>query len=96
MESHQKLHYLFHTLLRRLFKIIGHDIFRDGEFKPYSVTFAIYVLLVAFIVGAIKTLAFYDMIVVLNVIAYIGLFLEVRQSSIFALHFNLPDAFSIS
>lgn len=77
MEPHQKMHYLFHTLLRKLFKIIGHDIFLDGEFKPYSITYIIYGLFVVFFAGAFKTLAFYDMVVVLNMIAYIGLVFEV-------------------
>lgn len=73
MEPHHKIHYLFHTLLRKLFICIGHDIFRDGEFKPYSGTYFIYVLFIIFFLGAFKTLAFYDMTVVLNMIAYLGL-----------------------
>lgn len=83
MEPHQKMHYLFHTLLRKLFKIIGHDIYRDGEFKPYFLTYCIHFLFVAFFVGAIKTLAFYDMAVVLNMLAYIGLVFEVIFGLVF-------------
>lgn len=95
MEPHQKIRYLFHTLLRKLFIFIGHDIFRDGEFKPYSATYFIYVLFIIFFLGAFKTLAFYNMTVVLNMIAFLGL--ACGKSTIFlvTLFQNVAHLFTI-
>lgn len=79
MEAYQKMHHLFHNLLRRLFIFIGHDIFRDGEFKPYTLTFIIYGIFCTFLVGIYKTFAYYDIEVKLNMAAFIGLTLEVND-----------------
>lgn len=71
------MHHLFHNLLRKLFIAIGHDIFRDGEFKPYFHTYKMYALLALFLAGSIKTLAFYNLKTVLNMIAFLGVACEV-------------------
>lgn len=78
MEPHQKMHHLFHNLLRKLFFVIGHDIFLPGVFKPYFHTYCMYALLAVFFAGAIKTLALYDLNVVLNMIVFLGIAREVK------------------
>lgn len=87
MEPHQKMHHIFHNLLRKMFQAIGHDIYR-GEFKPYTLTFIMYGLFSAFIIGAIYTLTQYDMTTALNVVGFIGLAFEVFFGKI-ALNSNL-------
>lgn len=71
------MHHLFHNLLRALFIIIGHDIFREGEFKPYALTYVMYGLLAWFFASIFKTVAYYDMTVVLQMIAFVGIAAEV-------------------
>lgn len=80
MEPHVKMHHLFHNLLRKLFIVIGHDIYRGSVFKPYGLTFVMYGLLLYFFTGVIKTAAFYDAEVILNMIPLVGLVLEVTYS----------------
>lgn len=77
MEPHERMQYIFHNLLRKLFKAIGHDIFR-GKFKPYLLTFFMHGLFALFSVAAVYTIVNYDMLVVLNCIGLIGLAHEVR------------------
>lgn len=77
MEPHEKMHHLFHNLLRKLFIFMGHDIFRDGEFKPYALTYFMYVLLAWFFASVFKTIAYYDRTVVLQMIAFLGVAAEV-------------------
>lgn len=77
MEPHEKMHYLFHNLLRKLFILIAHDIFRDGEFKPYPLTYFMYGLLGWFLASTFKTVAYYDRTVVLQMIAFLGVAAEV-------------------
>lgn len=78
MEPHQKLHHLFHNLLRRAFIFIGHDIFREGEFKPFALTYLMYGLLGWFFASVFKTVANYDRTVVLQMIAFLGTAAEVN------------------
>lgn len=66
MVLHQKIHHIFHNLLRKMFQAIGHDIYR-GEFKPYTLTFIMYGLFSIFVIGAIYTLTQYDMTTALNI-----------------------------
>lgn len=82
MEPHQKMYHLFHVLLRKLFIYVGHDIFRPGKFMPYGLTYFMYFLLVIFFSGAIKTMAFYNMNIVLNMIAFVGIAFEVTFQSV--------------
>lgn len=76
------MHHLFHTLLRKLFILVGHDIFRDREFKRYLLTYMMNALLVLFFIGAVKTIAFYDVNTVLTTIGFVGIGLEVISNII--------------
>lgn len=78
MEPHEKLHHLFHNLLRKLFAIIGHDIFREGEFAPYTFTYIIWAVFATFGLGIYQTLLYYDRDQVLGVLAFVGIALEVN------------------
>lgn len=89
MEHYQKLHYLFHNLLRGVFKLCGHDIFRDGNFRPYSVTYCMYAVILTFFFGIFKTCMYYDISVVLEMLVLFGLVLEVRFSYFIIGHFLL-------
>lgn len=80
MEPHQKVHHLFFNLLRILFKAIGFDIFRSGEFKPYLFTYVIYCLYASFFVGVTNTLLQYDLTTALNIIGLIGIAFEVNDA----------------
>lgn len=88
MEPHQKLHHLFHNLLRKLFAIIGHDIFREGEFSPYMWTYVIWATFGTFGLGVYKTLLYYDMDQILNMLAFIGIALEVIDAKKSIFNFN--------
>lgn len=77
MEPHAKMHHLFHDLLRALCKFIGFDIFREETFKPYAQTYIMYLLLAWFYSSIFKTFAYYDLTVILQMIAFIGVALEV-------------------
>lgn len=77
MEPHERMHHLFHNLLRKLCIFIAHDIFREGEFKPYARTYFMYGLLGWFFASVFKTIAYYDMTVVLQMIPFLGVAIEV-------------------
>lgn len=87
MEPHERMHHIFHNLLRKLFIAIGHDIFR-GEFKPYSLTFFIYGMFALFSVACVYTIFNYDILVVLSCTGIIGLGLEVRALNSLCLLFE--------
>lgn len=97
MEPHQKMHHLFRNLLRRLFILIGHDIFREGVFKPYALTFVMYAWFTLFFIGAFYTMALYDLTIILNMIAFLGLACEViiLSMSLLNIFFSKCSSYSI-
>lgn len=60
-----------------MFVFIGHDIFREGEFKPYALTWVMYFLLGWYFASTFKTFANYDRAVVFQMIAFMGVAFEV-------------------
>lgn len=90
MEPHKKMHHLFHNWLRRLFVIIGHDIYRGSVFKPYGLTFASYGLFVLFFTGAYNTFIFYGGVVILNMIPFVGLAFQVMYTFFYSVVQSAP------
>lgn len=73
MESHVKIHHLFYNLVRRMFSLMGHDIFRGGIFEPTLHTYFMYTFYVSFFIGIGKTLTLFDRNLTLQMIAFLGL-----------------------
>lgn len=78
MEPHEKMQHLLYNLLRKLFIAVGHDVYRGSVFKPYGLTFVMYGLLVVFLCGTVKTVIFYDAVVILNMIPFLALASQVN------------------
>lgn len=77
MDHHKKIHHLFYNLLRGMFSLMGHDIFRGGIFKPTLHTNFMYTYYVTFYVGVVKTLMLFDLKLTLQILAFLGMAVQV-------------------
>lgn len=73
MESYERIHHLFYNLVRGMFSLMGHDIFRGGIFEPGPHTYFMYTFYVSFFIGVGKTLTLFDRNLTLQIIAFLGL-----------------------
>lgn len=80
MEPHEKIRDLFFIELRKIFVLLGHDFYRQAEFKPYFLTFCMYLSYSTFYFGVVKTIMFYSMVETLNMIAFVGVALQVNAN----------------
>lgn len=86
MEPHQDIYYLFYKFLRRMYQVMGHDIFSQGGiFKPTFHTNFMYAFYLTYYVGVVKSLTISDLNLRLQAIAFLGFGLEVKFN--FTLHF---------
>lgn len=79
LDPHHKMYYVFHVLIRKPVAFIGHDFFEVDEFKPYFLTYAMYMIMCWFWIGAYYTMTHYDLIVQLHMISLTALAFEVRK-----------------
>lgn len=79
MRPDERIRYVFYTYVRRILVIVGHDIFTEETFKPNWLTYTMYGLHVIVFTGAVKTIYFYDLAEKLNMVAFIGLALQVNH-----------------
>lgn len=80
MEPHEKIWDLFFIELRKIVVVLGHDYYRQAEFKPYFLTFCMYLYYSTFYFGVVKTIMFYSMVETLNMIAFVGVALQVNAN----------------
>lgn len=87
MDAFNRYHKCFHSYIRKLLQIIGHDYFLPN-YKRGPLAYIMYSVLVTFLLTNMYTIFYYEPFTVFNAIIFMCLALEVSITTHFGFQLN--------